>query len=258
VVVRATPVHELVWSFQQPPKNPGFGPLILGPGGYYWGTTEVGGAAGKGTIYKVKGDGSDWQTVISFTGKGGSYRGTEPLSGLCSDGAGNFWGVTYGGGTFKAGTIFKFNATSGEFTTVVDFTRDGPTNRGASPLGELVRDEAGYLWGTTSEGGTIGYGTIFKVNTASGALTTLVDFSNDGSVNKGGAPRATLASDGAGFFWGTTAIGGNASGTIYKINQNTGVLTTVLIFDGSIGQPWGALTADGVGNLWGGYRQRVV
>src|SRR5436190_20604752 len=74
--------HELVTSFDQPPKGPAFGPLTLGPDGYYWGTTYSGGTDDGGTVYKVKADGSQWSTVFSFQYPRG------PQGGLVYDGAG--------------------------------------------------------------------------------------------------------------------------------------------------------------------------
>lgn len=102
----ADPVHETFWHFRQPPKNPAAA-VMLGPDGTYWGTTVNGGSHGMGTIYKFKEDGSDFQTVISFSDDGPNDRGAEPSSALVSDGAGFLWGTTERGGDFNAGTVFK-------------------------------------------------------------------------------------------------------------------------------------------------------
>ena len=226
----AAPVHEILSGFTLPPFNPGSGKLALGPDGYYWGTTQVGGIYHYGTIYKVKADGSDWKTVLSFTRNGASNKGANPQAGLVSDGSGNFWGTTQDGGASGNGTVFKVNATSGVLTTLVEFTNNGASNKGRLPKAGLVSDGSGFFWGTTYAGGASGYGTVFKVNATSGVLTTLVQFTNDGASNKGANPYAGLVSDANGFFWGTTQNGGANNGTVFKVNATNGALTTLVEF----------------------------
>ena len=64
-------------------------------------------------------------------------------------------------------------------------TLTGATNKGGYPYGQLVGDGAGNLWGTTTIGGANSVGTIYKVNLATGLLTTVVNFSDNGASNKG-------------------------------------------------------------------------
>ncbi len=244
------PVHELMVGFRQAPKRPTRGALVAGPDGYYWGTTETGGY-GHGTIYKVKPDGTDWRTVISFTQDGAKNRGRNPVGGLTSDGAGNFWGTTIEGGVLNEGTVFKVNATTGELTTIVEFSWDGPINRGAFPAGTLMKDEAGIVWGTTNGGGIGGSGTVFKIDPATGIFTTVIDFTGMGTLVPGAAPNAGLVSDGRGFLWGTTSYGGAYNtGTLFKVNRNTGELTTVYHFS-DFGFPIHSLCLRGPDELWG-------
>src|SRR5207302_8635623 len=97
LIAGAAPTHELMAKFDVTPQNPGYGTLALGPDGFYWGTTQAGGAyggvPGNGTIYKVRADGSDWQTVLSFTGTGTTNRGAVPYGGLVSHGPGSHVGT---------------------------------------------------------------------------------------------------------------------------------------------------------------------
>jgi len=179
----------------------------------------------------------------------------DPMSSMASDGAGNFWGTTTGGGAYGYGTIFKVNAAAGIVTDVIDFTGTGGSNRGNSAYGGLVSDGSGNFWGTTEFGGMNQSGTVFKVNAATGILTTLVDLTNSGGG--GIRPLGTLVSDGSGNFWGTTVNGGAVgNGTIFKVKAATGILTTVLSFTGTSGSdlgssPCSGLVSDGTGNLWG-------
>jgi uncharacterized repeat protein (TIGR03803 family) len=97
---------------------------------------------------------------------------------------------------------------TGELTTMAEFNGIGGINNGALPKAVLVSDGAGFLWGTTSAGGADDKGTVFKVDVTTGAITTVVELTGNGSTNKGYSPQAGLISDGAGSFLGTTAFGG--------------------------------------------------
>ena len=256
--VQAAPVHEIVTGFPVPPLSPSSGTLTPGPDGKYWGTTTHGGAYGLGTIYTVNPSSGDWATVVSFTGNRAYDRGSWPAAGLWHDGAGSMWGTTQRGGANGFGTVFKYDVSSGELTTLVDFTNRDPGTKGASAVGRLVNDGLGFLWGVTSYGGNAeGFGTIFKINTATGELTTVVEFTSNGATNKGALPLAGLVLDGSGFLWGSTSEGGSAGfGTLFKINAATGELTTIVQFTpgspASMGAtPSGELVSDGAGFFWG-------
>ena len=252
----AAPVHEVVASFDIPPQMPGYGALVAGGDGFHWGTTQGGGAYGNGTIYKVRTDGTDWQTVLSFSGNSTTNKGAVPYGGLVSDGAGNLWGTTNQGGAGNNGTIFKCDIATGALTTVAEFTNTAGPCKGANPWATLTSDGAGNLWGTTQKGGAASLGTIFKVNVATNAVTTMVEFA-DLAPTKGSLPCGRLIGDGAGSFWGTTYSGGaNNYGTIFKINAATGALTTLVEFTSNDvvnrgAFPYAGLTSDGLGNLWG-------
>ena len=104
-------------------------------------------------------------------------------------------------------------------------------------------------------GGSPAYWTIYKVNTATGALTTLFEFADSGT--SGAYPRAGLVADSAGSFWGTTNSGGDDNGgTIFKINAGTGAFTQIAKFsinrsapDGT--NPYAGLISDNAGSFWG-------
>lgn len=236
--------------------------LVLGPDGYYWGTSQYGGEHGQGTIYKIKADGTDWATVLSFTGNFDDLNaGGTPEAELVSDGASFLWGTTWHGDPL-VGTVYKVNATSGLRTTVVKFTGDQIPPKGGHPYARLVGDGNGSFWGSTSQGGTRGGGTVFKVNAETGVLTTVVEFSHNVGVHNGDTPfpeypNTALVSDDNGFFWGTTLFGGTGNhGTIYKIHAASGEFLKVLEFSefGATNKgssPNGNLVNDGKGSLWG-------
>lgn len=254
---RGGPLHEVVASFDRPITSPFYGPLAPGPDGYLWGTTYSGGLNSRGSLYKVKADASDWQMVLAFSGNGTSNKGGSPNAGLLLDASGFFWGTTQSGGTLDYGTVFKVNTATGALTTVLEFSGAGATNKGRAPRAGLVRGGDGNYWGTTGEGGTSGHGTVFKINPGTGALTTVVEFTDNGASNKGKAPHGALVRGTGGMLWGTTTAGGASGlGTVFKVNAGTGVLTTVVHFTGTSGAALGhnaagALVDDGAGSFWG-------
>jgi uncharacterized repeat protein (TIGR03803 family) len=113
----------------------------------------------------------------------------------------------------------------------------------------LLRDTKGNLYGATIGGGTSTFGTVFEVSPA-GKETILHNFSGG---SDGDLPYGTLARDGKGNLYGTTAKGGASNlGTIYKITAS-GKETVIHSFgkgsDGAV--PFGGLILDAKGNLYG-------
>lgn len=79
------------------------------------------------------------------------------------DSSGNVYGTTASGGSFNRGTVYRL-APDGTKTILHSFT-GGPRD-GATPVGNLVLDNAGHVYGTTREGGIAGCGTVFEVSPA--------------------------------------------------------------------------------------------
>ena len=127
---------------------------------------------------------------------------------------------------------------------------------GTTPFGQLAMGKDGLLYGTTLEGGVGGGGTVFRLDPATGILTTLYGFTGGAD---GFLPAAGVVIDGKGMVYGTTEEGGSFAcpdrsgcGTVYKLDPSTQVLTTLLSFPGGTGgsQPSGALLLYG-GRLYG-------
>lgn len=118
---------------------------------------------------------------------------------------------------------------------------------GYYPSAQLLADASGNLFGPTSAGGTIGDGTIFRLD-ADGGFTTLHSFSgSDGRV-----PTGPLIADAGGNLFGTTNLGGASDlGTIFRLDPDGG-LTTLHSFSGGDGYgPASGVITDGSGNLFG-------
>ena len=174
----------------------------------------------------------------------------SPNAGLVSDADGILWGTSSSGGALGFGSVFKIDPATNHLTTVAEFTRDGASNTGRTPVAGLAPAADGWLWGTTYSGGPADNGTVFKINPATGQLVTVNEIPN-GPQN----PNSPLVDDGNGFLWGTTnPYGGN--GSIFKVHAATGTMTSVLTFTRKTGPykgafPYGGFLLDEAGWLWG-------
>jgi len=237
----------------------GYGPLaglIQATGGNFYGTTQLGGAHGSGTVFEITPSGA-LTTLYSFCPQPNCTDGSEPYAGLVQATNGDFYGTTTYGGANGVGTVFKITA-SGTLTTLYSF--DGA--HGAYPYAGLVQATNGDLYGTTGEGGTGadcistgGCGTVFKI-TPSGALSTLYSFCSQSGCADGEHPPAGLVQGTDGNLYGTIRNGGaNKGGAIFKMTPS-GALTTLYSFcsqsectDGYY--PETALLQDTNGNFYG-------
>jgi len=231
------------------------GRLVRAGAGAFYGTASGGGSSNAGTIFKIAKAGPYLQyrfsLLYTFTGEadGGVPDGT-----LILDKQGNLYGTTSSGGAYGFGTVFEFNG-SGE---TVLYSFKGGTD-GANPTGDLLLDSKGNFYGTTSGGGIFGLGTVYELS-ASGAETILHNFAGG---SDGASPAAGVIKDGNEILYGTTVYGGteavcnqyqplNGCGIVFEIFPN-GVAAVLHDFTGGAdgGEPFGKLTRDQQGNLYG-------
>ena len=183
-------------------------------------------------------------------------NGSSPVGGLIMDGSGNLYGTTQSGGLNLYGTAFKLAPTgTGSYVESVLYNFTGGSD-GGSPVGGVIMDSAGNLYGTTREGGSSNFGTVFKlVPNGSGGYTELILHAFTGSSD-GSGPVDRLLMDSAGNLYGTTEFGGgNNTGTVFKLAPNGGGYTESVLYSfagGSDGaNPATALVMDNTGNLFG-------
>lgn len=156
-----------------------------------------------------------FSTIVKFPNT--SKKGPANPNELIIDGAGNLYGTSYYGGTFGVGSVFK--VTPNHVLSVLYSFQN--TTDGGFPVGPLVRDSAGNLYGETFSGGTSNYGTIFKV-TPGGKESVLYNFSQELSVSGGDG----LVMDSSGNLYGyDTAI----NGSVFELTT-TGEYKTLYTF----------------------------
>ena len=244
--------------------------LIFDKEGNLWGTTENGGTdtAGPaviigGTVFELSpGPNDTWsETVYSF-------QHANIHSGLIFDKAGNIYGTTQTDprnmGTGN-GTVFKLaRASNGKYSpttiyafkqTRVQFMQNTPYNDGSMPLGGVILDEAGNLYGTTSAesaGTTSNGGILFKLTRGSASTWAETVLHNFNCQAEGGCqPSTGLIMDSHGNLYGT------AGGTVFEMTRGSNGKwseTILYRFNYNNGDGYGAhcrLLFDKAGNLYG-------
>ncbi len=205
--------------------------LILS-GNTLYGTAAYGGSSGWGTVFKLNTDGSGFTNLHSFTN---GSDGAIPEAGLILSGNA-LYGTTYEGGSSGNGTVFSVNTDGSGFTNLhrfsagkIDQDLENYTNsEGANPRAGLVLS-GNTLFGTASQGGSSGLGTVFKLNTDGSGFTNLhsiTGYFNEGAFLNGGLILS------ANTLYGTTVEGGFYGGTVFSINTDGTGFTTLYEFSG--------------------------
>lgn len=173
-------------------------------GTFLYGMTYDGGLNSKGTIFKIKTDGTNYSNLYNFNGSDGQ----NPFGSLISDGTYLYGMTNMGGFSPSVGTIFKIKTDGSNFIKIFDFVFPS-SNYGGGPRGSLIFDGA-FLYGMTSGGGTNGDGVIFKIKTDGTNFSKLHEFQLStsgkypyGSLIKNGNDLYGMTSKGSSFHFGT-------------------------------------------------------
>jgi uncharacterized repeat protein (TIGR03803 family) len=230
--------------------------LIFDTTGNLYGTTIHGGSSGDGTVFQLTAPaptGSAWTLNVlhNFIG----HDGRLSMGTLVFDKAGNLYGPMLFGGRFGGGTVFQLAAPAvpGRAWTLHVLHSFKGVNDGIDPVGALIFDKKGVLYGTAHDG------TVFKeVPPAPGhttwTLRVIYRFNSVLGLSAGG-----LIAGKKGVMYGATAQGGSANeGTVFQLTPpvtHGGAWTSTTLYEfagGSDGEyPLNGLTADKAGNLYG-------
>lgn len=188
-----------------------------------------GGGSRVGTVFSVNTNGADFAILHDFaaatTNSSFTYTnndGNKLNGGLVLAGK-TLYGTAIGGGVTGNGTLFQVNTDGTDFVIQHGFSALDDyyhTNSdGAGPSEMILSDDT--LYGVAEWGGSLGSGTIFKVNTNCTGFTVLHDF--DGYPYEDGVfPIGKLILSN-GVLYGTTAGGGDyggGNGTVFAIGTD--------------------------------------
>jgi uncharacterized repeat protein (TIGR03803 family) len=190
------------------------GRLLLDQSGSLYGVTTVGGIHGNGMVFQllpVQGN-FQYQDLYNFHDVPDAGF---PYSALTRNSTGQLYGTTYYAGANNLGAVYQMKYYRGLWYESVLYSFTSGTD-GNSPIGNVVIDPSGNLYGTTSEGGTSTVGTIFKLTNTAGKWSESVVYSFKGSPDAA-LPYDGMNGDGNGNYYGATVSGGSGNeGAIYQ------------------------------------------
>ena len=222
--------EKVLYSFASAPDDAvPFDAVVLDSAGNLYGTTNVGGAMGFGSVFKLTPPslphGAWTESILySFTGES---DGATPYSGVVFDARGNLYGAAWAGGNFAGGTIYQLTPPAtprGAWSenTLYQFT--GATD-GSAPVATPILDRNGNIFGTASQGngGTFAVcapycGSVFELTPPASAAnpwveTTLYSFVGVNGLQYDGAfPTGSLLLGKQGVLFGTTMACGDFVG----------------------------------------------
>jgi uncharacterized repeat protein (TIGR03803 family) len=194
--------------------------LVLAGDTLYGTCSQGGGANSAGTIFSIRTDGSNFNTLDTF---GFTGHGANPVAGLAL--AGNtLYGTTQIGGAHNGGVVFS-EPISGNNLNVLHAFAGAPD--GFSPQAALAIS-GNRLYGTTQSGGVF-WGTVFSMDLDGGSYAVLHSFTNspDGA-NPLGKPLVT-----GGVLYATASSGGtNGSGTVFSMSTDGSNFRVLHSFNG--------------------------
>jgi uncharacterized repeat protein (TIGR03803 family) len=260
-----------------------FGKLLADELGNFYGTTSQGGPGnclvsnggfnvqvGCGAVFKLvpNSKGTFTETIL-YNFVGNSYPSTDggnPQGALIFDKSGNLYGTTQGGGKYGGGTVFKLSpAANDTWIETVLYNFGAVRTDGSGPVGALVFDGAGDLYGTTAYGGKYYRGTVFRLTPSfQGDWHEKQVFQFGAFTTDGQYPTGGLTFDSSGNLYGTTVSGGLSSssysacsenytlcGTVFMLSAGTWIETQLFLFNGTNGgNPTGSVIFDSGGNLY--------
>jgi uncharacterized repeat protein (TIGR03803 family) len=254
------------------PSGSGPSPLTMDEEGNLYGVYGFGGVHGKGFVFKLsqQSNGS-WllSHIHDFSGADGTAYAQNNaytlLGGLAMDSSGNLYGTAnQGGSTAKCasgcGVVFELVNSGGRWSYKLLHSFSGTD--GMNPDATLLIDAAGNLYGSTTSGGTRGFGVVFKISIDTRQASTLYNFTN--ANGDGAYPNSALIMDAAGNLFGATEAGGGSTtctvenvtgcGTVFELTPNgTGYKEKILArFSGRWGGGFpGGVTMGLDGHLYG-------
>lgn len=236
--------------------------LTFDSAGNAYGTTAAGGDFDLGAVFKLTPSGDGFVQTVIYSFSGGN-DGSDPHGGVTLGPDGNLYGTAVAGGSGGfctgdgCGVVFKLTPSGDQWFETTLYSFKGGTD-GWGPGSRVVFDAAGNLFGTTPNGGSHSFGTIFKLTrTANGTWRERIIHNFTGGKDGATGSLGDLIFDAAGNIYGIAEQGGaNGFGTVYKLSPSpTGgwILTTLYAFKGmpDAAFPFGGLIFDAAGNLYG-------
>jgi uncharacterized repeat protein (TIGR03803 family) len=182
--------------------------VILASDGNFYGTTYGGGKFNKGEIFQISATGN-LKVLYSFCSMANCADGFEPETPPIQASNGDIYGVTHGGD----GVVYELTPAR-TYTVLHHFCSESGCKDGFQTTA-VVQGANGNIFGTTVQGGSHNYGTVFEVTSTNQYIVL------DSFDYLRGWPFAGLALANDGNLYGTTIGPGGAEngGTIYEVTS---------------------------------------
>lgn len=233
--------------------------VIVDKSGNLYGTASTAGTNNNGLIYEISNSG-EYSVIYTFCSASDCADGASPSGGVLMDSAGSLFGTTVNGGgdgcSLGCGTVFTLVNTGNSWKEDVIHSFTG--SDGGSPS-YLTMGNGGegqiVIFGTTSEGGSSGAGTVFRMSQTKGGykLQTLHNFTG----NDGQYPYDPLTIVEGKIFGTTSYAGSGGYGTVFELSRTKDgwIEDTLYSFTGgSDGGESESGVADSTGHLYGAAR----
>lgn len=206
-----------------------YAPLTQGADGLLYGAASRGGAADRGTLFRLAPDGSGFTVLHTFNGPPGD--GALAENGLIQGRDGLLYGTTLAGGGNDRGLLFRLAPDGGGFQGLAALNLGYP---GATPTAALVEGSDGALYGTAEFGGLNNFGTVFRFGVPNGGLSEIAEFvGSPGAANPAGRLLA-LGGGAPDVLYGATLAGGFSNvGALFAVNADGSGRREVFSFSGN-------------------------
>jgi uncharacterized repeat protein (TIGR03803 family) len=245
------------------------GNLAIDSSGNLYGVSEQGGGNDAGAVWELSpGTGGTWTFTPIYEFQGASMGdGQGPRGGLIFDKEGNLYGSAGGGALpCSCGMVFELSPqTGGKWKETILYSFLGSPNDASAPIGSLVFDSAGNLYGASINGGPDFIGTVYELSpgTSSWTETVLHAFSSaNNGMDDGKYPPAGPVFDPLGNLYVATSYGGaiegsTGGGTVIQLHPEAGgewketIVHSFPVTNDDGYYPNGGVLVDAGGNLYG-------
>jgi len=217
--------------------------LTISKDGSLYGSTVTGGIPlenGRATVFQLTppaSPGGAWQEKVLYRFTGENGDGSYPYSNIAFGADGSLYGTTFNG-SGGPGSVYKLSPPlnpSGDWTDTILHRFTGANGDGRSPVGDIVLDKHGAIFGTTQWGGKSDNGTVFELKppeSADGTWSYQVLHRFTSQIGDAAEPASGLVLGDDGNVYGTTTKGGTwGNGAIFKLARRNGAWTESILYN---------------------------
>ncbi len=205
--------------------------LVDGGDGWMYAATYAAGANFTGSVARLSPAGV-WETLYSFPAGPADIL---PSANLIPGPGGKLYGTagrTGTGSSLSGGSVFSINRDGTGYTTLKQFATF--VTEGSLPNAELLLASDGMFYGSTYEGGSANFGTVFRINPDGTGFQVIHHFAGGTGPR---SPSHALTEGPDGLLYGVTQFGGSADvGTVFRLRKDGASMTVLRSFLATAGQ----------------------